>query len=220
MKKINRLIIDSTNSKTELCELGIKYPTDKTPYASPFDRQPDIHRHPYTSIYNLIFSNLKYKEIKIAEIGVLFGNSLKCWRDYFKNAKLFGFEYETHYLNESKNHNLPNTTIDFINVKSVDSLNETFNKYGMFDIIIDDSTHTFEDQVSICKTLHKFLNPGGILVIEDIFRNIDESSFLESINESFEYYSDYMFIMAEHELRYSPGWDNDKLLVLFKNDKY
>ena len=30
--KINKLIIDTTNSRTELCDLGVKYPTDKSPY--------------------------------------------------------------------------------------------------------------------------------------------------------------------------------------------
>jgi hypothetical protein len=25
--------------------------------------------------------------------------------------------------------------------------------------------------------------------------------------------------MANHELKFSPGWDNDKLLVLHRNDK-
>lgn len=220
MNKINKLIIDSSDSKTELCELGVKYPTDKTPYILSDERQPNIHRHPYTSIYNLLFSKLKYDNIKLAEIGILFGNSLKCWREYFKNADLFGFEYEEIYLNESKGHNLNNTIIDFINVKDTESMCNTFDKYGMFDIIIDDSTHQFDDQIRICNTLYKYLKPGGILVIEDIFRNIDENLFLTSLSESLKYYDNYTFVMAEHELKHSPGWDNDKLLILFKNEKY
>ena len=44
--KINSIVIDSTNSITELCLLGVKYPTDKSPYNS----DKNLHKHAYTSI--------------------------------------------------------------------------------------------------------------------------------------------------------------------------
>ena len=43
-----------------------------------------------------------------------------------------------------------------------------------FDIIIDDSTHTFQDQINVIQETYKFLVCGGILVIEDIPRNRKE----------------------------------------------
>jgi hypothetical protein len=54
--KINSITIDSSNSITELCTLGVKYPTDKSPY----NTDDNLHKHAYTAIYNLLFSNLKY----------------------------------------------------------------------------------------------------------------------------------------------------------------
>ena len=167
MNKINSLIIDSTNSKTDLCVLGTKYPTDKSPYNTENTITPNGsgHRHPYTAVYDFIFSSIRYKEISLAEIGVLDNMSMK------------------------------------------------------YDVIIEDSTHEFNDQIRVCNLAHKHLNPGGILIIEDIFRNIDEDRFLEGISEVKKYYSSITFVMTEHELKYSPGWDNDKLLILYRNDR-
>ena len=54
---INRITIDSTNSITDLCRLGAKYPTDKSPYNG------SGHRHPYTSVYDFLFSSVRYKKL-------------------------------------------------------------------------------------------------------------------------------------------------------------
>ena len=87
--QINRISIDSTHANTDLCKLAVKYPTDKCPYHN----ESHLHRHAYTSIYNLLFSQLLYKEITIGEVGILDNNSMLCWREYFPNAALFGYEY-------------------------------------------------------------------------------------------------------------------------------
>lgn len=219
--KINSIIIDSTNSKTDLCVLGTKYPTDKSPYNTENIVTPNGsgHRHPYTAVYDFIFSSIRYNELSLVEIGVLDNMSMKCWREYFTKTKLYGFDYSQKYIDEGNSLNLENTTYDFINVKSIESIDESLGKYGKYDIIIEDSTHEFNDQIRVCNLAHKYLNPGGILIIEDIFRNIDEDRFLEGISEVQKYYSSITFVMTEHHLKYSPGWDNDKLLILYRNDK-
>jgi len=219
--KINSLVIDSTNSITDLCILGTKYPTDKSPYNTDNTVTPhgSGHRHPYTAIYDFLFSTIRYNNISLAEIGVLDNMSMRCWREYFTNAKLYGFDFNQQYLDEGNQLNLEKTTYDLINVNSINSIDECLGKYGKYDIIIEDSTHTFNDQIRVCNLAHKYLNPGGILIIEDIFRNIDEDQFLENIKNVRQYYSSITFVMTEHQLKYSPEWDNDKLLILFRNDK-
>jgi hypothetical protein len=222
MKKIqiNNLTINSSNSITDLCKLGIKYPTDKSPYCteSYTTTHGSGHRHPYTAVYDLLFSTLRYKNNKLAEIGILDNMSMACWREYFPNSTLFGFEFNQDFINIAKKFNLVNTTYDFIDVKNDNSINDCLSKYGNYDIIIDDSTHIFEDQIRICNIAYKFLNEGGILIIEDIFRSESEEKYflqLESINK---YFSTITFINTEHNLLYSPGWNNDKLLILFRNN--
>ncbi len=221
MRKINRIIIDSTDSRTDLCELGVKYPTDKSPYnkIESVTKHGSGHRHPYTAVYDFIFSNMRYDNIKLAEIGVLDNMSMLCWREYFTNATLFGFDFNPEFIENGKSFGLEKTVYDFMNVHFIESIEDGLNKYEKYDIIIEDSTHQFDDQMRVCSVAHKYLRPGGILVIEDIFRSTDESIYLNGISDVMQYYSSITFVMTEHQLKNSTGWNNDKLLVLYRNDK-
>ena len=211
--KINSITIDSTNSVTDLCLLGVKYPTDKSPY-NPDDT---LHKHAYTSIYNLLFSNLRYKDIKLGELGILDNNSMLSWREFFPNAKLYGFEWFDERLDKAIKDNIDCTYIK-MNVKDINSISDGLSGAGSkFDILIDDSTHLFEDQIKFVNEAYKHLNPGGILIIEDIFINANEEDYFKAIN--LEHFSSATFIFANHNLKNSLGWNNDKLLVLHKNDK-
>jgi hypothetical protein len=218
--KINSIIIDSSKSKTDLCELGTKYPTDKSPYntLNKVTKHGSGHRHPYTAVYDFLFSTMRYRNIKLAEIGVLDNMSMLCWREYFPNADLFGFDFSLRFIEEGRNLKLEKTLYDFMDVKKPESIDESLNKYGKYDIIIEDSTHEFNDQIRVCNVAHKYLNPGGVLVIEDIFRNIDEDNYKNYLSDIMKYYSTVTFIVTEHDLKYSPNWDNDKLLILVRNE--
>jgi SAM-dependent methyltransferase len=213
MYKINSITIDSTNSVTDLCLLGVKYPTDKSPY----NTEGNLHKHAYTSIYNLLFSNIRYKDIKLGELGILDNNSMLSWREFFPNAKLYGFEWFDERLDKAVNDNIDCKYIK-MNVKDVNSISEGLSISGSkFDILIEDSTHQFEDQIKFINEAYKHLNPGGILIIEDIFINANEEDYFKAI--SIEHFSSATFIYANHNLKNSAGWNNDKLLVLHKNDK-
>ena len=213
MYKINSITIDSTNSVTDLCLLGVKYPTDKSPY----NTEGNLHKHAYTAIYNLLFSNLRYKDIKLGELGILDNNSMLSWREFFPNAKLYGFEWFDERLDKAVNDNIDCTYIK-MNVKDVNSISEGLSISGSnFDILIEDSTHQFEDQIKFINEAYKHLNPGGILIIEDIFINANEEDYFKAIN--IEHFCSATFIYANHNLKNSAGWNNDKLLVLHKNDK-
>jgi SAM-dependent methyltransferase len=212
MYKINSITIDSTNSTTDLCLLGVKYPTDKSPY----NIDTSLHKHPYTSIYNLLFSNLRYKNIKLGEVGILDNNSMLCWREYFTNAELYGFEYFDSRLEKAINDNIECKYIK-MDIKNVHSISEGLSFAGSnFDILIDDSTHEFKDQIKFINEGHKHLKTGGILIVEDIFIDAYEQDYANAIN--LEHFSSATFINANHNLKNSEGWNNDKLLVLYKND--
>ena len=55
---------------------------------------------------------------------------------------------------------------------------------GELDILLDDSTHTFEDQIRIIKDGLPYVKSGGMIIIEDIYRN-------QHINS---YYHDSVFM--------------------------
>jgi len=214
--QINSISIDSSNSITELCLLGVKYPTDKSPY----NKDTNLHKHAYTSIYNLLFSNIRYNDLRIGEVGILENNSMLSWREFFPNARLYGFEWFDSRLDKAISDKIPNCTYTKMNVTDVNSIEKGLADVGSsFDILMDDSTHVFEDQIKFINVAYKHLKPGGFLIVEDIFISAKEEDYAKAISHLSEYFSSATFIFANHTLKHSPGWNNDKLLVLHRNDK-
>jgi len=213
VRKINKIIFDSLDSTTNLCELGLKFHTDKSPI-SKYEL-----RHSYTILYDFIFGKLKYEKIKIAEIGIWKNASLKCFREYFPNAEIYGFEKILSLIDEAKNDNLENTYYHYLDDAIPETIQKSFQDAGgNFDIIIDDGSHLFEDQINVILNTVSFLKPGGILIIEDIFKSINENEFEEKISSVKKYFHSISFVETNHQLQYTGGWDNDKLLVLYRND--
>ena len=46
----------------------------------------------YFEIYESYFKKFQRKNIRLLEIGVQYGGSLKMWNEYFPNAKIFGID--------------------------------------------------------------------------------------------------------------------------------
>jgi len=56
----------------------------------------------YMNIYGPIFAPLRSKPIKLLELGVLGGESLRLWRDYFWNGTIVGLDLNPVTINDSK----------------------------------------------------------------------------------------------------------------------
>jgi hypothetical protein len=65
--------------------------------------------------------------------------------------------------------------------------------------------------------IESFRKKGGILIVEDIFRERSIEPYEKIFEEVKHLVSFHTFITCDHALRYSPGWNNDKLLVFVKN---
>jgi hypothetical protein len=55
------------------------------------------------------------------------------------------------------------------------------------------------------------------MIVEDVYRRIPESDFEQHLDEILKECSNAYFVVCNHEERYSPGWNNDKILVLVKS---
>lgn len=137
--------------------------------------------HDYHLIYSSIFSK-KLKVKKILEIGLGTDNenflsnmgkhgkpgaSLRAFRDYFKNSKIYGADIDKDILfNE---HKIKTTFVDQTNQHSMRLL---FKKFGSnFDLIIDDGMHSpLANLIFLIESI-KHLKKGGSLIIEDISPN-------------------------------------------------
>ena len=105
--------------------------------------------------YNMNMLGKKYKP----------GASLRVWRDYFKNAKIYGADIDPKTLFKEKR---INTT--FVDQSSPKSILKMFKKFKVkkYDIIIDDGCHRYEETINFFKNSFNKLANNGIYIIEDI----------------------------------------------------
>ena len=218
MLEINRLAVETTNAKSDLCNLGAVFGTDKSPYNT-----TAAHRHPYTAVYDLLFSGIRHAPIRFGEVGILDNASMKMWRSYFSRAKLYGFEYSPALIEAAQQHGLANVFYDQADVSCKASLQRAFQKAGgRFDILIDDSTHLFDHQINFISSALEFINPGGFLIVEDIFNGWDENLYRDSLQPFSNFIESATFLVPDHKLKYSEGmpepyYDNDKVLLIRRN---
>lgn len=210
------LKINYLDNSSELCKIGQKYDTDKS---SQRNNVTNIrHCHPYTLFYDGLFRNRKEEHLKIAELGILDGASLLMWHEYFKNAEIYGFEYNHDFIKNFKqkfnNEQITLANIDVTNKESI--VNEFKNLNVLYDIIIEDTTHQFEDQIRVIENTYLYLKPGGMLIIEDIFKSYNETDYIDRLTPILQHFQDYYFVELDHNNKNSTGWDNDKLFVLIK----
>ena len=137
---------------TPLCELALKYGTDK---CGP--------RHQYTSVYYYLLRNKKVA--RVLEVGIYRGASLRMWRDFFPNAEIFGFDFDPQTMFKEDR-----ITCSYCDQLSVSSMYQAaVSAGGNFDLIIEDGSHAPADQVRSAEVLLPFLAPGGIYVVEDLW---------------------------------------------------
>jgi len=213
MPKIHSVVFDSTNTKSDLCEMGATCCSDKSPY------NKVTHRHPYTALYALLFSRFREQPVRFAEIGIAGGASMIMWRHYFRNAatKIFAFDRDTNFIANLERYNLFETHGIEMDVKSESSIHQALMKTGgELDVLLDDSTHDLEDQVKIVRAALQFIKPGGMIVIEDIFRRIPDEDYENAMGDLLDHFAFCCFYVTDHIARWSPDWDNDKVLVLIK----
>jgi predicted O-methyltransferase YrrM len=212
---MNSLIIESTKCQTRLCALCHLLGTDKGPYT-----RGNGHRHPYTGPYSLLFEPLRNKSIKFAEIGVFKGNSLAVWREFFPKARLFGFDNDANNLEYISKMGLRDISLGIMDGSQKNSIQAGLaaatTDGELLDVVLDDASHDPNDQCMMIRSALPFLKQGGILIIEDIFRDRSEEPYKEALAEVNHMVSFHTFIVCEHVNRYSPGWNNDKLLIIVK----
>lgn len=131
-----------------------------------YDTDKNTNFHNYTRQYNELFKNYRDKPIKLLEIGVHNGGSIRAFRETFKNSIcIVGLDI----LELSKSYEDSNNNIY---VEIGDATNESFvkyitDKYGTFDLIIDDGSHINRDVFKSFELLFPLLNDDGIYIVED-----------------------------------------------------
>jgi len=110
----------------------------------------------FFEIYTELFTPLKDKKIRILEIGIDRGGSLKIWRDYFKKAEVIGLDIE---------YKEPIEGVKIIQGNQKDT--NVLDSLGSLDIVIDDGGHKMSEQKETFKHIFPRMKEGSIYIIED-----------------------------------------------------
>jgi len=116
----------------------------------------------FLEIYEKYFKDHKDKEIKILEIGVDKGASLRMWREYFSKAIICGLDID------KKDFVIDKVDIVVGDQSNLEVLGKIVNKYGSFDIIIDDGSHRNKHVIKSLEYLFDYLNYDGFYIVEDL----------------------------------------------------
>ena len=217
---IPSITIHYKDSAGELCYIGKKYNVDKSSQRENISYNQFHHCHPYSLLYDSLFRKLRNEPLNFCEIGVAEGHSLLMWEEYFPEAEIYGFEKFSHWLDAW---NTKYSNKQRIHVNSMDVLNEVDiiqplkNTGVLFDCILDDSSHIFNDMIRIIKCGLNYLKPGGIIIIEDIRKGFDEEWFYIKLKDILHEFQTVFFVELNHNRRNSGCINNDKVLILVKN---
>ncbi len=151
-----------------LAELCGEHRTDKCEY-----------HHNYVSFYEILFAPIRDQAERVLEIGVLNGDSVRLWRDFFPRAEIFGID-----IIDTSQHETERIHTFIADQANREQLQRFVDTHGSgFDIIVDDGGHTMEQQQTSFGFLFPHVRPGGIYIIEDIHTSFPDRYSGFGVNE-------------------------------------
>ena len=120
--------------------------------------------HSYIETYHNLFESIRNQPLNILEIGILEGHSIKMWKEYFTNSKIYACD-----INDKKYLNLNDDRTTIILGDATES--KTFHNITSLDIVIDDGSHKLNNQIDSFDILKEKVNFNGVYIIEDVFFN-------------------------------------------------
>jgi hypothetical protein len=116
----------------------------------------------YLRHYEALFADFRHQPIKVVEIGVAGGRSLRMWKWFFTQAQLIGVDI----LPGCRAHAQDRVKIE-IGSQDDPELLDRLCADGPPSIVIDDGSHTTKHRIATFESLFPRLAPGGIYVVED-----------------------------------------------------
>jgi hypothetical protein len=148
----------------------------------------------YFPIYQAIFGPLRAEPLRILEIGILHGASLKLWRKYFEHPETIIVGVDV--LPECIQFDAPATGVHIRIGSQADPafLKRVVEEFGPFDLIMDDGSHQSSHIIASFNHLYaNGLKDSGIYFVEDLHANYwhpwrdSRKSFLDVCKELLEH---------------------------------
>ena len=121
----------------------------------------------YIDIYEILFEKIRYKPLRILEIGVQNGGSLEIWSKYFPNCEVI-VGCDVHPKVENLVFADPRIKIVLGDANKDAVISQITSLASGFDLIIDDGSHISKDIVATFLKYFKHLSNDGLYVIEDL----------------------------------------------------
>lgn len=123
--------------------------------------------HDYCRTMDELLSPLRDEPVVLMEQGILAGQGLRMWSEYFTHpdARIIGVDIHTHWcsqIEDSRVKIIQGSQTDFLLIKE---LSETF---GKFDWITDDAGHFSHTQQVAFKIALPLVKPGGYWCCQDL----------------------------------------------------
>ena len=170
--------------------------------------------HSYLPVYEELFQKKKLSAQSILEIGIYYGGSIKLWKDYFTNAKIYAVEiFDLRHVWAELQHD-----DRIVLYTSTDAYDPQFVKIKLadqrlqFDMILDDGPHTLESMKACIQLYLPLLTDDGILIIEDI----QSMDWLDELRN--EVPSDLRKYIKTYDLRTVKNRHDDILFVIKKSE--
>ena len=135
-----------------LNEIGLKHDTDKASEV-----------HDYLKKYQKYLPFERPDELKILEIGVLDGASTRTWKDYYYKSQIIGIDINP----DCKKYEEERITIEIGSQIDGEFLKKVVDKYGPFDMILDDGSHVNSHVIYSFEQLWGSVKSQGVYVVED-----------------------------------------------------
>ena len=118
--------------------------------------------HRYSPHYEWLLEPFKDKPIRLLEIGVGDGKSIRVWLEYFTHphVQIIGVDKDPVMTSYDR--------FTFVQADQTSPLALQALLDGPYDIIIDDGCHNTQGIMTSFETLWPFVKPGGFYVIEDL----------------------------------------------------
>jgi hypothetical protein len=131
--------------------------------------------HSYLPLYQELLQGKKDTAKNVLEVGIgnfgdKNGGSIKMWRDFFKNAMIYGLDILD--KNRVMDELLNDTRVTLYT--STNAYDEQFFKTHFLDnpikcdVMVDDGPHTLESMKQFIKLYSQIMTADGILIVEDV----------------------------------------------------
>jgi hypothetical protein len=125
------------------------------------DKSSDYHN--YCDKYSNYLPFKRYDKLNIMEIGVLDGQSVKTWKEYFYRSKITGVDINPN----CKQYEEDNISIEIGSQADNVFLLDVMREHGPFDMILDDGSHMNSHVIFSFEHLFQSVKSGGIYIVED-----------------------------------------------------